>query len=60
MYEYELHQIAVAELIRRADEQRAVRRAVLAARAARAARRSGQDDTEGRVGRNRSWFARAA
>ncbi|MFG2428028.1 hypothetical protein [Streptomyces sp. NPDC048590] len=57
MYEYELHQIAVAELIRRADEQRAVRRAVLAARAAR---RSGQDDTEGRVGRNRSWFARAA
>ncbi|MFE3515809.1 hypothetical protein [Streptomyces sp. NPDC059166] len=57
MYEYELHQIAVAELIRKADEQRTVRRAVLAARASRP---SGKDDTEGRVGRSRSWFARAA
>ncbi|MFJ8860684.1 hypothetical protein ACIRD8_19915 [Streptomyces sp. NPDC102451] len=53
MYEYELHQLAVAELIRRAEEQRTVRRAVLARRARR-------DDTEGRVGRNRSWFTRAA
>ncbi|MEU9063658.1 hypothetical protein AB0D13_33575 [Streptomyces sp. NPDC048430] len=57
MYEYETHQLAVAELIRRAEEQRTVRQAVLARRAAR---RSGQDDTEGRVGRNRNWFVRAA
>ncbi|MFC8225686.1 hypothetical protein [Streptomyces sp. NPDC057287] len=57
MYEYEIHQLAVAELIRRAEEQRTVRRAVLARRAAR---RAGRDDTEGRVGKNRSWFVRAA
>ncbi|MFJ8747953.1 hypothetical protein ACIREO_01200 [Streptomyces sp. NPDC102441] len=57
MYEYELHQLAVAELIRRADEQRTVRQAVLARRAAR---RTGRDDTGGRVGKNRSWFVRAA
>ncbi|MFE9365702.1 hypothetical protein ACFYNN_23525 [Streptomyces sp. NPDC006978] len=53
MYEYELHQLAVAELIRRADQQRTVRRAVLA-------RRAGRDDTEGEVEKNRSWFTRAA
>ncbi|MEV0020832.1 hypothetical protein AB0H45_01175 [Streptomyces atroolivaceus] len=57
MYEYELHQLTVAELIRRADQQRTVRQAVLARRAAR---RAGHHDTEGRVGRNRSWFVRAA
>ncbi|WP_406145771.1 hypothetical protein [Streptomyces sp. NBC_01012] len=57
MYEYELHRIAVAELIRRADEQRTVRRAVLARRDAR---RAGRDDSEGRVRKNRSWFVRAA
>ncbi|WP_203187771.1 hypothetical protein [Streptomyces pratensis] len=57
VYEYELHQLTVAELIRRAEEQRTVRRAVLARRAAR---RAGRHDTEGRVGKNRSWFVRAA
>jgi hypothetical protein len=57
MYEYEIHQLAVAELIRRAEEQRTVRQAVLARRAAR---RSGRNDTEGRVEKNRNWFVRAA
>ncbi|MFD6279721.1 hypothetical protein ACFWFI_29775, partial [Streptomyces sp. NPDC060209] len=53
MYEYELHQLNVAELIRRADKQRTVRQAALARRAER-------HDTGGRVGKNRSWFVRAA
>lgn len=57
MYEYELHRLAVAELIRRADEQRTVRQAVLARRATR---RTGRDGTGGRVAKNRSWFVRAA
>ncbi|MEU0300977.1 hypothetical protein ABZ252_16155 [Streptomyces sp. NPDC006175] len=57
MYEYEIHQLAVAELIRRAEAQRTVRQAVLARRAAR---RSGRNDTEGRVEKNRNWFVRAA
>ncbi|MFJ8886803.1 hypothetical protein ACIRJR_25825 [Streptomyces sp. NPDC102402] len=57
MFEYELHRIASAELIRLAEERRTVRQAVLARRAAR---RAGRDDTEGQVGENRSWFVRAA
>ncbi|MFE4692835.1 hypothetical protein ACFRH6_22645 [Streptomyces sp. NPDC056749] len=57
MYEYELHQLNVAELIRRAEQQRTARRAALALRAARRAQRH---DSEGRVGKNRSWFVRAA
>ncbi|MFD5870119.1 hypothetical protein [Streptomyces sp. NPDC060322] len=57
MYEYEIHQLAVAELIRRAEEQRTVRQAV---RDRRAARRAGRDDTEGQAGKNRNWFVRAA
>lgn len=61
MYEYELHQLNVAELIRRADEQRTVRRAVLARRAARrSARRSGPDEIGGQVGRERGSFVHAA
>ncbi|MDF6018663.1 hypothetical protein [Streptomyces sp. JH34] len=57
MYEYELHQLNVAELIRRAEQQRTARRAALALRAARRAERH---DGEGRVGKNRSRFVRAA
>ncbi|MCX5416779.1 hypothetical protein [Streptomyces sp. NBC_00059] len=57
MYAYELHQLNVAELIRRADQQRTVRQAVLARRAARRARRQ---ETEGRVGAERSGFVHAA
>ncbi|MFI8432961.1 hypothetical protein ACIGJO_04335 [Streptomyces sp. NPDC079020] len=57
MYEYELHQVNAAELIRRADAQRTVRRA-LAAR--RAARRSGPEDPEGRVTTDQDRFAHAA
>ncbi|WP_328906018.1 hypothetical protein OG230_25285 [Streptomyces sp. NBC_00234] len=57
MYAYELHQIQAAELIRRAESQRLVREAVLARRAAR---RTGRDDTEGRVSANRSRFVHAA
>ncbi|MFE5239396.1 MULTISPECIES: hypothetical protein [unclassified Streptomyces] len=57
MYAYELHQLNVAELIRRADQQRTVRQAVLARRAARRARR---EETGGRVGAERSGFVHAA
>ncbi len=57
MYEYELHQLNVAELIGRAEQQRTARRAALALRADRRAQRH---DAEGRVGKNRSWFVRAA
>ncbi|MGW8883590.1 hypothetical protein [Streptomyces sp. NPDC055749] len=57
MYAYELHQIQAAELMRRAEAQRLARQAVLARRAER---RSGRDDTEGRVSADPSRFAHAA
>lgn len=57
MYDYELHQVNAAELIRRADAQRTVRQALLARRAAR---RSGREDPEGRVSTDRDRFAHAA
>ncbi|MEV5132513.1 hypothetical protein ACFWI0_28455 [[Kitasatospora] papulosa] len=57
MYAYELHQLNVAELLRTGERQRTARRAALALRAARRAQRH---DAEGRVGKNRSWFVRAA
>lgn len=61
MYAYELHRINAAELIRTADEQRTVREAVLARRAARrSVRRAGRDDAEGRVSKDLDRFARAA
>ncbi|WP_327114268.1 hypothetical protein OG206_09585 [Streptomyces sp. NBC_01341] len=61
MYHYELHQLAVGELLHRAEEQRTVRQAVLARRAARrSARRAGRDEAEGRVGGERGRFGRAA
>lgn len=56
-YGYELHQLNYAELIRRDEEERAARRVALARRAARRAERH---DTEGRAGKNRSWFVRTA
>ncbi|MDX3434147.1 hypothetical protein PV664_35335 [Streptomyces sp. ME01-18a] len=52
MYEYEIHQLARDELIRRAEEQRTLRQAVLA-------RRAGRDETGERVRKNRLWFVRA-
>jgi hypothetical protein len=57
MFEYELHKINAAELIRRAEVQRTVRQAVLARRVAR---RSGRNDTEGRVSADPKRFQRAA
>ncbi|MFD9838491.1 hypothetical protein [[Kitasatospora] papulosa] len=57
MYAYELHQLNVAELLRTGEQQRTAHRAALALRAARRAQRH---DAEGRVGKNRSWFVRAA
>ncbi|MFJ4717182.1 hypothetical protein [Streptomyces sp. NPDC088785] len=63
MFEYEMHQIRSAELIRQADEHRRLR----AARAARKAREARRDslirDSEGPVstdGPRRSRFARTA
>ncbi|WP_405388458.1 hypothetical protein OG596_11145 [Streptomyces sp. NBC_01102] len=61
MYEYEMHRLGATELIRLADEQRTVRQAVLARRAARrSASRAGRDDTEGRVSGDPDRFAHAA
>ncbi|WP_307124844.1 hypothetical protein [Streptomyces sp. B1I3] len=61
MYHYELHQLNVAELIRRADHERTVREALVTRRAVRrAARLAGRDDTEGRVSGRRDRFTRAA
>ncbi|MFD9539913.1 hypothetical protein [Streptomyces sp. NPDC060022] len=61
MYAYELHRINAADLIREADEQRTVRQAVLARRAARrSARSAGPDDTEGRVSNGSDRFVHAA
>ncbi|MFD4689429.1 hypothetical protein [Streptomyces sp. NBC_00683] len=61
MYAYELHRINAADLIREADEQRTVRQAVLARRAARRSVRSaGPDDTEGRVSNGSDRFVHAA
>lgn len=46
MFEYELHKIRSAELIRRAEEHRIARQFITARRTAR---RSGRHDAEGRV-----------
>ncbi|WP_405619488.1 hypothetical protein [Streptomyces sp. NBC_00076] len=61
MYEYEIHQFRSAELIRRAEQDRLARRAVLGKRAARreAARRTAESDPHtGRPRRHR--FVRTA
>jgi hypothetical protein len=64
MFEYELHQIRSAELIREADNYRRAREAVRGRRTAkREAERSGGNDSEGRVDTHhhrRYRFTRAA
>ncbi|MFI8253754.1 hypothetical protein [Streptomyces filamentosus] len=57
MFAYELHLTAHAELVREAAVQRLGREA---ARAAKAARRVGRHETEGRVSAGRDRYARAA
>ncbi|MEV6756318.1 hypothetical protein [Streptomyces sp. NPDC051214] len=61
MFEYEMHQLRAADLVREADRRRLLREA-REAKAARAARRSARHGTEGRVstGLRRSLFSRAA
>ncbi|GAA3117334.1 hypothetical protein ACFQ0X_14310 [Streptomyces rectiviolaceus] len=61
MFEYEMHQLRAAELIREADRRRLLREA-REAKAARADRRSARHESEGRVSttRRRSRFTRAA
>ncbi|MEU9699697.1 hypothetical protein [Streptomyces sp. NPDC047981] len=60
MFAYELNRQHHSELVREAAAQRLVRQAVTARRAAKAAARSGDQETEGRVGEARDRFARAA
>lgn len=60
MYEYEIHQVQQAELLRSADRQRLVGEARRACRTARRAGRTGQQGIEGRVSALRSRFVRAA
>ncbi|WP_137993196.1 hypothetical protein [Streptomyces vilmorinianum] len=60
MFEYELHRMHHAELIREAGAQRLSRQAAKALRAAKARRRSPGQDSEGRVGAERGRFVRAA
>ena len=57
MFEYELHNMHHAELVRQAAAHRLSREAV---KAARAARRSGKNGAEGRVSSERRRFVRAA
>lgn len=61
MFEYEMHQLRAAELVREADRRRLLREA-RQAKAARAARRSARHGTEGRVSTAqwRDRFSRAA
>ncbi|MGW0536448.1 hypothetical protein [Streptomyces sp. NPDC003032] len=58
MFEYEMHQLRAADLVREAGRRRLVREA----RRIRAARRSVRHETEGRVSASlwKSRFARAA
>ncbi|MEE1741302.1 hypothetical protein [Streptomyces sp. BE147] len=57
MYAYELHQVNAAELIRLAEAQRTVRRALAAGRAER---RFGREDPGGRVSTDQDRFTHAA
>ncbi|MEU2658768.1 hypothetical protein ABZ615_26060 [Streptomyces sp. NPDC007325] len=57
MFEYELHRAAHAELVREAGVQRLGREA---ARAAKAARRAGRHETEGRVSAGRDRYTQVA
>ncbi|MYW63695.1 hypothetical protein GTY65_06325 [Streptomyces sp. SID8379] len=63
MFEYEMHQVRAAELVREADEYRLVRAAREARKARKARGGSEGQDTEGRVSTHsprRSRFARTA
>ncbi|MFF6884550.1 hypothetical protein ACFY9F_15355 [Streptomyces sp. NPDC012421] len=57
MFEYELHRAAHAELVREAGVQRLGREA---ARAAKAARRAGRHEPEGRVSAGRDRYTQVA
>ncbi|MFC8508911.1 hypothetical protein ACFU3J_13040 [Streptomyces sp. NPDC057411] len=57
MFEYELHRIHHAELLREAAAERLAHEA---ADAAKGRRRAGKQEPEGRVGGDRNRFARAA
>ncbi|MFD8013095.1 hypothetical protein [Streptomyces sp. NPDC058955] len=57
MFVYELHRAAHAELVREAAAQRLGREA---ARAAKAARRAGRHEPEGRVSTGRDHYAQVA
>ncbi|MFI8367015.1 hypothetical protein [Streptomyces sp. NPDC085466] len=57
MFEYELHRAAHAELVREAGVQRLGREA---ARAAKAARRAGRREPEGRVSAGRDRYTQVA
>ncbi|MFD9032865.1 hypothetical protein [Streptomyces sp. NPDC056527] len=60
MFAYELHRMDHDERVREAAAERLARQAVKARRAAKAAARSGDHDSEGRVGAERGRFVRAA
>ncbi|MEU8538776.1 hypothetical protein AB0C52_02075 [Streptomyces sp. NPDC048717] len=63
MFTYELHRAQHAELVRQADTRRLAReaaRAGQATRTARTGRRSGRQETEGRVSTLADRFTRAA
>ncbi|MFE5797036.1 hypothetical protein ACFQ8C_31280 [Streptomyces sp. NPDC056503] len=57
MFAYELHRAAHAELVREAAAQRLGREA---ARAAKAVRRAGRQEPEGRVSAGRDRYAQVA
>ncbi|MFB7865961.1 MULTISPECIES: hypothetical protein [unclassified Streptomyces] len=57
MFQYELHRVEHAELVRQAAAARLAREAV---RAAKARRSSRSQDPEGRVSADRNHFTRAA
>ncbi|MFD4371811.1 hypothetical protein [Streptomyces sp. NPDC058486] len=57
MFAYELHRTAHAELVREAAAQRLGREA---ARAAKAARRAGRQEPEGRVSAGKDHYATVA
>ncbi|MFF7179077.1 hypothetical protein [Streptomyces sp. NPDC008121] len=60
MFVYELHRMHHAELLQEAAAQRLSRRAARVRQAAKAARRSGRHDDEGRVDAGHDRFVRAA
>ncbi|WP_405794422.1 hypothetical protein [Streptomyces sp. NBC_01506] len=57
MFEYEMHQMRAAELMREADNQRLVRQV---RKARKEAARQGEDEGEGRVESHRDRFVSVA